>query len=46
MARKVTEQERKFADEIFRLRSISDLDGAVAECDRALEYFGQFNFFP
>lgn len=45
MARKVTEQERKFADEIFRLRSISDLDGAVAECDRALEYFGQFNFF-
>lgn len=34
MARKVTEQERKFADEIFRLRSISDLDGAVAECDR------------
>lgn len=45
MARKISEQERKFSDEIFRLRSMNDLDGAIMECDKALEYFGQFNFF-
>ncbi len=45
MARKISEQERKFSDEIFRLRSMNDLDGAILECDKALEYFGQFNFF-
>ncbi len=24
---------------------MNDLDGAILECDKALEYFGQFNFF-
>lgn len=45
MARKITEQERKFSEEIFRRRSLNDLDGAILECDRALEYFNQFHFF-